>query len=227
MEFIEGHLLWPQRKSNLTVDFSGALNFEEPHTSRLATDVRIDRNAHFELIRHLALLQRVLQDSLALTSAREGVMEIVMGGIPAIHPLIQEPIHGLAGVFFHNLTEIPRGSIPGGLARNEIPHHLDEMLVGVLERRVFKENSQHFQYVRALEINQNHVSGISIIDSGPTKKIYPVATDCNRHPGFQRLEPPAPTQKASLTTPENDKAPTCLSLDRFLRHLSVPCLIVA
>src|SRR5271157_1245695 len=28
---------------------------------------------------------------------------------------------------------------------------------------------------------------ISIMDSGPTKKIHPVATDCNRHPGFQRL----------------------------------------
>jgi hypothetical protein len=47
--------------------------------------------------------------------------------------------------------------------------------------------------------------------SGPANNIRSVAPECNRHPGFQRSEPPAPTEKASLTTCKNHKARTCLS----------------
>jgi hypothetical protein len=65
------------------------------------------------------------------------------------------------------------------------------------------------------------------MDSGPTNDIHVVAPEYNGQSPLQRSEPPAPTEKASLTTSENDKARTCLSLDRFLRRLSVPCLLVA
>lgn len=74
---------------------------------------------------------------------------------------------------------------------------------------------------------EGSLTGISIMDSSPTNKIYPAATDYNRHHGFQRLGTPDSSalgvEEASLTTPENDKAHTCLSLYRFLRNLSVPC----
>jgi hypothetical protein len=66
-----------------------------------------------------------------------------------------------------------------------------------------------------------------MMDSGAIKNIHTVAPECNRHPGFERSVPPAPTGKANVITCENHKARTCLSLDRFLRHLSVPCLLVA
>ena len=56
----------------------------------------------------------------------------------------------------------------------------------------------------------------------PTNNLDLIAPDCNGESGFQCAEPPAPTQKASLTTCENHKAQTSLSLDLFLRHLSVP-----
>jgi hypothetical protein len=44
--------------------------------------------------------------------------------------------------------------------------------------------SYHFQ----------HLSGISIIDSGPTDNIHLTAPECNRQPGFHRSEPPARTE---------------------------------
>ena len=47
--------------------------------------------------------------------------------------------------------------------------------------------------------------------SGRTGNIHLVAPECNGQPGFQRSEPPAPTEGASLTTSENDKARTWLS----------------
>jgi hypothetical protein len=71
------------------------------------------------------------------------------------------------------------------------------------------------------------LSGISIMDSGPTDNIHLAAPECNRQPGFQRSELPARTEGACFTTPENAKARNGLSFDRFLRHLPVPCLLVA
>ncbi len=70
-------------------------------------------------------------------------------------------------------------------------------------------------------------AGIYVIDSGPTDNIHLPAPECNRRPGFHRSELPARTEGASFTPSENAKARTGLSLDRFLRHLSVPCLLVA
>jgi hypothetical protein len=63
--------------------------------------------------------------------------------------------------------------------------------------------------------------------SGSAGNIHSVAPECNGQSGFQRSELPVPTEGASLTTSENDKARTCLSLDRFLKHVSVPWLLVA
>ena len=69
--------------------------------------------------------------------------------------------------------------------------------------------------------------GICNMDSDLTNKIRLVTPEYNGRSRFQRSEPPAPTEEASLATSENDKARTCLSLYRFLRQLSVPCLLVA
>jgi hypothetical protein len=63
--------------------------------------------------------------------------------------------------------------------------------------------------------------------SGSTGIIYLVGLEWNDQSGFPRSEPPAPTEGATLTASENDKARTCLSLDRFLKHVCVPCLLVA
>jgi hypothetical protein len=65
------------------------------------------------------------------------------------------------------------------------------------------------------------------MDSGLTDNLHLAAPECNGQSGFQRSEPPAPTEGASPTISEDDKARTCLSLDRFLRYVSVPCLLVA
>jgi hypothetical protein len=56
------------------------------------------------------------------------------------------------------------------------------------------------------------------MDSDPTKKIYPATTDCNRHPGFQRSAPPAPTEGASLTTCEFDQLSQAKALVELAHH---------
>src|SRR5208282_4663371 len=103
MEFVEGHLFWPQWEGDLSMAFSRALDCEKTQTARLAIDVHIDRDTHRELIGDLTLLQRVLQDCLTSAAVLEVVMEIVMGDFPAVHPFVEEPIHAFAEVFFHGL----------------------------------------------------------------------------------------------------------------------------
>jgi hypothetical protein len=73
-----------------------------------------------------------------------------------------------------------------------------------------------------INVSEENSTGISIMDSGLTDNMQLAVPACNRQPGFQCWELPARTEGASLTTSENDKARTCLSLDRFLRHLSFP-----
>jgi hypothetical protein len=65
------------------------------------------------------------------------------------------------------------------------------------------------------------------MESGPTNNIHSIAPECNGQSGFQRSELSTRRKGAGFTTSENAKARTCLSPDRFLRHLSVPCLLVA
>jgi hypothetical protein len=157
MEFVEGHLFWPHWERDLSVAFSRALDCDKTQTARLAIDVCIDRDTHYELIGGVTLLHRVLQDGLASASVLEVVMEIVMGNFPAVHPFIEEPIHAFAEVFFHHLAKILCGGILGRVGRCEILHHLNETLVRLLEPGVFHKSSQHFQYVGALVIDQDKV----------------------------------------------------------------------
>jgi hypothetical protein len=46
------------------------------------------------------------------------------------------------------------------------------------------------------------------MDSALTNSLYLDALECNGQPGSRCSEPPAPKEGASLTTSENDRAPT-------------------
>jgi hypothetical protein len=65
------------------------------------------------------------------------------------------------------------------------------------------------------------------MDSDPTDNIQLTAPECNRQPGFQHSELPARAERANFPSVENAKVRNGLSVDRFLRHLSVPCLLLA